>query len=886
VPPAHPPTLTGFLLRHADERPDTVFWRHLPGGASPTQEPAALTFGALAVRARQFAHAYREAGARAGDVVLLFLPHHVDATPAFFGAMLAGAVPSFMPCPSPKQHPSVYWPAHRALLQRVGARLLISTREHEAAMRVHGLVGSAMRTVVMDDVGGDHRLLDPVAVDGDAVALLQHSSGTTALKKGVALSHRAILAQVRTYADVLRMGAEDPVVSWLPLYHDMGLIACAVSPLVLGQTVTSLDPFHWAARPRSLFDAIDRYDGHFVWLPNFAFEHLVRAVPAECAADLSRVRGFINCSEPCRSETFRRFRKRFAPLGVREEQLQVCYAMAETVFAVSQTEVGAKTRELKVDTERLQQDGVAVRPDEGRESRRLLSTGRPLAGLEVRILRDGRGVPDGEVGEIALRGAFLFNGYFNDAQTTSERVRDGWYHTRDRAFLEDGQLYVLGRQDDLLIVGGRNLHAHEVEDIVGAVAGVRPGRVVAFGVFDERFASETLVVVAERSGDAGDRADGDLAREIREAVYDRTNIEVSRCLVVEPGWLVKTTSGKVSRDGNKTKYLAADVHDSGPGPGASSGGTMSRLAAIVARQFDLPAGAVHRETVAADVEGWDSLAQGTLMLSVEQAFGVRFGDAEMFAFANVGTIADRVDALKAKGRSGGADRTVYESPAASIVRFGQAGGPGPEIVAFAGRAKKFGKLSLMDFASSFLGTSARDTPKFFVTDRCRDWYTTAFDELVPRINGLSDRPKVLVGNSMGGYGALRFAAAIDQVAGVLAIAPQSLPKQKLVPGHLRQRAARDLTLRADVPYCILFGEFEDEDHKARLGRQLGLLHRIVIVPNCGHSVVQYLNSLGLLPSVLDCCLRPATMADEIQAIVSTIARDPGGAAFRSAGDDD
>ncbi len=363
--------------------------------------------------------------------------------------------------------------------------------------------------------------------------------------------------QVELYAARLGMSEADHVVSWLPLYHDMGLIACTVMPLVLGQTVTCLDPFQWVARPASLLDALQRYDGQFTWMPNFAFEHLVRGVPDDYAGDLSRVRAFINCSEPCKAETFERFAMRFAPLGVRPHQLQVCYAMAETVFAVSQTAAGEAPRALRVDVDRLHREGIAADPSRDGIAARVLSTGRPLAGVDAWIKDDdGRDLPDNAVGEVVLGGAILFAGYFNDPETTRDRMADGRYRTRDLGFMRDGELYVLGRKDDLLIVNGRNLHAHEVEALIDGVDGIKPGRAVAFGVFNDEVGSEELIVIAEREPARQPNLDQALSRAVRRAIHEQTSIEVKVCRIVEPGWLIKTSSGKIGREANRTKYLS------------------------------------------------------------------------------------------------------------------------------------------------------------------------------------------------------------------------------------------------------------------------------------------------------------------------------------------
>jgi acyl-CoA synthetase (AMP-forming)/AMP-acid ligase II len=380
-------------------------------------------------------------------------------------------------------------------------------------------------------------------VDPDQVALLQHSSGTTGLKKGMALSHRAILNQIRAYANTITLKEDDTIISWLPLYHDMGLITSLIMPIALGRTTVLMDPFQWTVRPGMLFEAIAKYDGRFVWLPNFAFEHLCRTTGRMAPfADLSGIRAFINCSEPCKMETFQRFADTFSGWGVRPDQLQACYALAENVFAVSQTTIG---REIKSTPSPSAEDMKSIS---------IASVGQSIPGVELRIQdKNGCSLGDGKVGEIVIRGDSLFTEYFMLEDETSERMKNGYFLTRDLGFLRDGELFILGRMDDLIIINGRNHYAHDLEALANEVEGLKQGRSVAFGLFNSRLGSEEAVIVAERTWDAGDT---DLKRTLKEKIFDEAGLVVRVAHIVGTEWLVKTSSGKVSREGNKAKYLS------------------------------------------------------------------------------------------------------------------------------------------------------------------------------------------------------------------------------------------------------------------------------------------------------------------------------------------
>jgi len=516
-----------------------------------------ISYGDLLQRSLLQAALLRSVGAGRGDVIMIFLPTCPALYAAIIGAMLLGAIPACMPCPSPKQEPGQYWRDHRSLLARTAPRAVLTDSTTAAAMRASGLVSRNDVTVLcVEHVGQPMNAVDIQAARLDDVALLQHSSGTTGLKKGVMLSNRAIIAQVGAYAQALHAAADDVVATWLPVYHDMGLISSTLIPLMLGQTIAVLDPFAWAADPASLLRAIDRYRATLVWQPNFAFEHLVRMDrPDDAWVDLSCVRAFVNCSEPCRLPTMARFADRFASRGVRAEQLQVSYAMAETVFAVTQTEPGHVARSLSCAAAALRQDGVARSANPGEQTVVVVSVGRPIAGMSLCVVGpDGAHCDDRVVGEVMVSGRCLFDGYFRLPDQTAERVTREGLRTRDMGFVVDGELFVLGRMDDLIIVHGQNFYAGEIEATANRVAGVKPGRAVAFGIDNEEVGSQDAVLVAET--DAIGMAGAGLQRRIKAQVLQEMGLALQAVRVVPDGWLSKTTSGKISREHNKARYLS------------------------------------------------------------------------------------------------------------------------------------------------------------------------------------------------------------------------------------------------------------------------------------------------------------------------------------------
>lgn len=520
--------LLGPILRHAETDPEALSatYHDPKSGWHPVTRATTLT------RANAFARLLRAEGAGLGDIVLLIADHGPDAHAAFLGAMLAGCAPAFLPQPSAKQDHATYWAQHRIVFQFARAALVVAPDARLAEVAACA-EGSGTRAVAVSTVERHVRETGPIdPPPADAVALLQHSSGTTGLKKGVALTHAAIAAQLAAYAPTLGATQSMRIATWLPLYHDMGLVSSFLLPMWLGVPIVSLDPFVWISTPRLMLDAIAEHRGTHAWMPNFAFLVLARAArDGGRRWDLSSVRALISCSEPCKPDAFAMFSATFTPHGLRENTLHTCYAMAETVFAVSQSVVGRPIRTLKI-------GGGAE----------LLSNGPPIPGAAMRVVRDGTVVADGEVGELQVSAPFLFRGYHNNPETTEAALDGDWYRTGDLGCVDGGEVFVTGRLKDVIIVQGRNVMAHDVEAAVSRVHGVKPGRCVAFGRFNERHGSEELVVVAERDGT------DDPTLAIGDAVMADIGVACADIRMVEPGWLVKTSSGKTSRSDNARKY--------------------------------------------------------------------------------------------------------------------------------------------------------------------------------------------------------------------------------------------------------------------------------------------------------------------------------------------
>lgn len=507
-------------------------------------------------RVSRYVAAFRRRRIAPGSVVLIFCREPADSIAGFLGAMAAGLIPSLMPRLTPKQHPDLYWQAHLSLFDLIRPGALVLDEDLPASVTRAG-----MTTVPIITTGDAAR--EPGdrlwhAARPDEVALLQHTSGTTGLKKGIALTHRAVLAQTERYARALDALPGQRIASWLPLYHDMGLVACFLMPLTRRMPVATMAPLDWLVRPAALLEIMEHLACRFAWLPNFAFHHLANQTTGG-PLSLASVGAFINCSEPCRPAAFDQFLAAFAGSGVTAEQLQVCYAMAETVFAVSQTGLGKPVTRLAVDASPTAGGSGRVRPVAPESGGTvLLSSGRPLPGVAFAVVgADADAEPctvPGSIGEILLRSDFLFDGYYGRPEATAAKFLGPWYRTGDLGFCWNDEMFVIGRLDDVLIVNGRKVPAPEVEAVVGGVTGVKPGRATVFTVQNDALGTGRLVCVAETGTDPGGHAA--LRRTIKERVLSETDTYLNEVRLVGPGWLVKTTSGKIDRGANRRKYLS------------------------------------------------------------------------------------------------------------------------------------------------------------------------------------------------------------------------------------------------------------------------------------------------------------------------------------------
>jgi fatty-acyl-CoA synthase len=531
-----------------------------------SKQPAkTLTYEELIQGAAGFSQALAQAGISPGQVVILILDHGEALIEAFFGAVLHGAIPSIMPFLTEKLAPDAYRASLSALFEITRPGAVITYPEFLEEVHQASQNAAPPAILLCDQVS---RVINPnfASLQGrqrqaQDILLLQHSSGTTGLQKGVALSHQAVFNQLESYSSAIHLIPDDVIVSWLPLYHDMGLIAGFIIPVLKRIPLVLLSPFDWVRAPYRLMQAITQYRGTLCWLPNFAYNFCAQKIRDRDLqdVDLSSLRGVINCSEPMHWASHDMFQQRFQPYGLDPAALSTCYAMAENVFAVSQGGIGKPVSLDLIDSKILLTRQVAEACQEKEQALKVVSAGRPLENTRLRVLDpQGTELPERHIGEIALRSDCMLTGYYHRPDLTEKAFLDGWYLTGDLGYLADGELYITGRKKDLIIVGGKNIYPQDLERLANETPGVHPGRVVAFGVFDEQAGTEEVILVAEaeHSSSLEPQAAARLANEIRRRVTAGSDIALRYVEIVGKNWLIKTSSGKIARQANREKYLS------------------------------------------------------------------------------------------------------------------------------------------------------------------------------------------------------------------------------------------------------------------------------------------------------------------------------------------
>ena len=508
--------------------------------------PAATrTLAGLWEAATRRAGALRALGVQRGDRVALILDTCPEFLEVFYAAHMLRAIPVPVAPPFAFAGLGRYPERLGAIVRATAPRVLVVDRR--MSLLVDGMLpaGPRPRVVAPHELDGPARA--PESPRADDLALVQYTSGSTSRPRGVALTHANLVANTRDIVKALALGADDRKVTWLPLFHDMGLIGGVLSPLQASMSIRLLTPGAFVRRPVRWLRAISEFGGSLSTAPNFAYQLCVERITEQEleGLDLRCWRRALNGAEPVRPETLSAFERKFERVGFARTAFMPVYGLAEATLAAAFTPLGRGPRTEDVDAAALAA-GRAWPAREGAPSRRLVSCGSGFSGSEIRIVDpdDGTALPERREGEITLRGPGVMQGYFEDPDATAATLRDGWLWTGDLGYLADGELFVTGRRKSVLIRAGRKYHATDLEAAAERVPGVRRGCSAAFPV--EGAAREELVLVVERSRSASAEAAG-LAERVATAVAESEGVRPDRVHVAPPRSVPKTSSGKVQR---------------------------------------------------------------------------------------------------------------------------------------------------------------------------------------------------------------------------------------------------------------------------------------------------------------------------------------------------
>jgi 1-acyl-sn-glycerol-3-phosphate acyltransferase len=561
-------TLVEALEWHVDAHPDRL---HVLFYRTP-EHTEQLTYAGLKSAAMAICAGLGRRGLVRGQSVAIMLPTCLEFFHCYYGILLAGGVPVPLYPPARLSQLEDHLRRQAGILDSCLAPILITVPEAKLAARfLEAEVASLQAVVTPSELASDDAGAQPVpaALRPEDVAFIQYTSGSTGNPKGVVLTHANLMANIRAWGRAIRMDSTDVVVSWLPLYHDMGLIGTWLGSLYHASLLVLMSPLDFLARPERWLWAIHTHRGTATAAPNFAYELCLRRLHDETlqGLDLSSWRLAANGAEPVSPDTIARFSERFGKYGFRPESMAPVYGLAECTVGLAIPPLGRPPVVDRVQRAAFQEAGRAI-PAAGDDPDplRFVACGHPLPGHQVRIINDDRReVPDRTVGHLEFRGPSATSGYLGNPEETKKLIHGDWLDSGDLAYVVNGDIHITSRAKDMIIRGGRNIYPYELEEAIGQLAGVRKGCVAIFGASDPAAGTERLVVVAEtREKDAAALAS--LRRQINNLAVDLIGTPTDDIVLARPQTVLKTSSGKIRRAATRDLYLRGAI--GAPGRGA------------------------------------------------------------------------------------------------------------------------------------------------------------------------------------------------------------------------------------------------------------------------------------------------------------------------------
>ena len=550
----------GFHVEKHGSRPHILLWR----GEADEQ---CITYVELDRASRAIARGLLERELAPGDRVAIMLPTEAAFFEAFYGVIYAGGVPVPIYPPFRRAQVEDHLRRQAGILRNAAASILIVGSEiRSLGALLFGLTSDLRHVVTAAELSGVGSLEQPLPAGADTVALIQYTSGSTGDPKGVVLTHANLLANIRAMGEALEASSADVFVSWLPLYHDMGLIGAWLGTLYYGAPTVIMPPLAFLADPGRWLRAIGRHRATLSAAPNFAFELCCKNVRDEDIEgfDLGSLRMVVNGAESVSPATVARFTKRFSKFGFRSEAMAPVYGLAENSVGLAFPPVGRGPIIDRVQRIALSRDGKAI-PAVSDDATALafVACGHPIPRHEIRIVDEASiEVPDRTEGRLQFKGPSATKGYFRNPQKTRALFDGEWLESDDRAYVANGDVFITGRIKDIIIKAGRNIYPHELEELIGGIEGVRKGCVAAFPTMDERTGTERLIVLAEtRLTDQG--AITTMKQRIIEAATTLLDMPPDEVIAAPPRTVPKTSSGKIRRSAARALYESGQLSAKG-----------------------------------------------------------------------------------------------------------------------------------------------------------------------------------------------------------------------------------------------------------------------------------------------------------------------------------
>ena len=560
--PEQAQTLVEVLNWHADRHPDRIHMYFY--GEDDKAQP--ITYHLLRERAREIAAGLQAVGLEPGQSAAIMLPTCVEYFHCFLAILMCGAIPVPIYPPMRLSQMEDHIRRHAQILSNAKAAILITFDQVKpVAMLLRSRVDTLKRIVTADELRRTETPVETAKVSEDDIAFLQYTSGSTGNPKGVVLTHRNILANIRAMDLALATGPNDVFVSWLPLYHDMGLIGAWMGSLYVGFNLVLMSPLAFLARPARWLRAIHTHRGTISGGPNFAFELCLARVNDEDieGLDLSTWRVAFNGAEPVSADTLRRFQQRFAAFGLQAEAIAPCYGLAEVTLGLGFSPPGRGLLTDRVQREALAVEGLAVPVGDDNNSDldalEVVACGQPMAGYQVRVVdANGRELPERHQGRLQFKGPSTTSGYYRNPEATQALFDGDWLESGDLAYIAGGDIYLTSREKDMIIRAGRNIFPYELEEAIGDLPAVRKGCVALFGIVDKRTQTEKLIVVAE-TRETEDTVLANLRQQIAELSIGVIGLPPDDIVLAPPRSVLKTSSGKIRRSATADAYQAGTL---------------------------------------------------------------------------------------------------------------------------------------------------------------------------------------------------------------------------------------------------------------------------------------------------------------------------------------